>query len=82
MCFQHYGLDPGHNYISPGFSWQAGLKMMDVELILTHNYTFPGLSWQAALKMMNVELNLLTDIDQHLFIKEGSRRGVAMIIYQ
>ena len=55
---------------------------MDVELILTHNYTFPGLSWQAALKMMNVELNLLTDIDQHLFIKEGSRRGVAMIIYQ
>ena len=55
---------------------------MDVELILTHNYTSPGLSWQAALKIMDVELDLLTDIDQHLFIKEGIRGRVAMIIHQ
>ena len=53
VCLQHYGLDPAHNY------------------------TFPGLSWQAALKMMDVELDLLTDIDQHLFIEERIRRGVA-----
>ena len=58
VCLQHYGLCPAHNY------------------------TFPGLSWQAALKMMDVELDLLTDIDQHLLIEEGIRRGVAMIIHQ
>ena len=32
VCLQHYGLDPAHNYISPGLSWQAFLKMTDVEL--------------------------------------------------
>ena len=51
---QHYGLDPADNY------------------------TFPGFTWQAALKMMDVEFYLLTDIDQHLLIEEGIRRGVAM----
>ena len=39
------------------------------------NYTSPGLSWRTALKMMDVELDLLTDTDQHLFIKEGSGEG-------
>ena len=58
VCLQHYGLDPAYNY------------------------TFPGLSWQAALKMTDVELDLLTDIDQHLFIEEGIRGGVAMISHQ
>ena len=47
-----------------------------------HNYTSPGLFWQAALKMRNVELDLLTDIDQHLFIEEEIRRGMAMISHQ
>ena len=55
VCLQHYGLDPAHNYTSPGLSWQAALKMTDVEL------------------------DLLIDIDQHLFIKEGIRGGVVMI---
>ena len=58
VCLQHYGLDPAHNYTSPSLSWQAALKMMDVEL------------------------NLLTDIDQHLFIEEGIRWGIAMISHQ
>ena len=58
MCLQHYALDP------------------------VHNYTFPGLSWQAALKMTDMELDILTDIDQHLFIQEGIREGVAMISHQ
>ena len=47
-----------------------------------HNYTFPGFSRKAALKMADVELDLLTDIDQHLFIEEGIRGGVEMISHQ
>ena len=38
-----------------------------------HNYTSSGLSWQAT-------LDSLTDINQHLFIEEVSRGGVAMIM--
>ena len=34
MCLQHYDLNPPHNYTSPGLSWQAALKMMDVKLNL------------------------------------------------
>ena len=58
VCLQHYGLDPAHNY------------------------TFSGLSWQAALKMMDMEFDLLTDIDQHMFIKERIRGGMAMISHR
>ena len=32
VCLQHYDLDPAHNYTSPGLSWQASLKIADVEL--------------------------------------------------
>ena len=58
LCLQHYGFDP------------------------THNYTPPDLSWQAALKMTDMELDLLTDIDQHLFIEEGIRVGLVMVSHQ
>ena len=34
MCLQPYGLHPAHNYTSPGLSWQAALKMTDLELHL------------------------------------------------
>ena len=34
VCLQQYGLDPEHNYTSPGLSRQAALKMIDVELDL------------------------------------------------
>ena len=34
VCLQHYGLDPAHNYFSPGLSWQAAFKMRDVKLDL------------------------------------------------
>ena len=47
-----------------------------------HFYTAPGLSWKAALKMTKVKIDLLTDIDQHLFIEEGIRGGVAMICHR
>ena len=48
----------------------------------THTYTYPGLSGLVALKMTDVELDFLTDIDQHLFIEEKIRGGVAMISHQ
>ena len=32
LCFQHYGHDPAHNYTSLGLSWQAALKMTNLEL--------------------------------------------------
>ena len=58
VCLQHYGLDHTNNYTSPGFFWQAALKMTDVEL------------------------DLLTDIDQHLFIEEGIRGRVAIVSHR
>ena len=43
-CLQYYQLDP------------------------TQFYTSPGLSWNAMLKMTNIELELMSDIDQYLFL--------------
>ena len=34
VCLQHYDLDPAHNYTPSVLSWQAALKMTDVELNL------------------------------------------------
>ena len=43
MCIKYYKIDPFHSYAAPGFSWQAALKMTDVELELLSEkemYTF------------------------------------------
>ena len=32
MCLRYYGLDPCHYFSSPGLSWDAILKMTDIEL--------------------------------------------------
>ena len=32
ICLDYYGLDPCHNFSSPGLSWDAMLKMTGVEL--------------------------------------------------
>lgn len=33
-CLQYYKLDPGHNFTSPGLSWDAMLKMFDINFEL------------------------------------------------
>ena len=32
MCLKYYGLNPCHYFSSPGLSWDAMLKMTDIEL--------------------------------------------------
>ena len=44
-----------------------------------HYFTSPGLSWDAMLKMTGVKLELMSDIDQYLFIEKGIRGGVSYI---
>ena len=46
-----------------------------------HNYTYHGLPWQATFRMIEVESDLLTDIDQHLFLREETTGWVVMINY-
>ena len=36
-CLECYKIDPFHSYTAPGFSWQAALRMTDVELELINN---------------------------------------------
>ena len=44
-----------------------------------HFYTSPGLSWDAVLKETGVRLELLKDVDTHLFMEQGTRRGISMV---
>ncbi|GBM16979.1 hypothetical protein AVEN_133263-1 [Araneus ventricosus] len=40
------------------------------------------MAWQACLRMTCVELELLNEIDMHLFIEKGIRRGFVMISHR
>ena len=44
-----------------------------------HYFSSSGLSWDAMLKMTGVELEIISDIDMHLFIEKGVRRGISYI---
>ena len=44
-----------------------------------HYFNSPGLSWDAMLKMTGIKLELINDINMHLFIEKGMRRGVSYI---
>ena len=49
------------------------------ELDPCHYFSAPGLSWDAMLKMTDVKLEIISDIDQYLFIEKGSRGRITYI---
>ena len=49
------------------------------KLDCNYYYTAPSLSWDAMLKLTKVELELITDIEQYLFIESGIRGGMSQI---
>ena len=42
-----------------------------------HYVSAPGLTWDAMLKMIGINLELITDIDEQLFIERGMRGGIS-----
>ena len=46
---------------------------------LCHYFSSPGLSRDAMLKMTGIKLEEILDIDMHLFIEKGLRRGISYI---
>ena len=44
-----------------------------------HYFSSPGLSWDVMLKITGIELDLISDIEMHLFIEKGMRRGISYI---
>ena len=47
-----------------------------------HYYSAPGLSWDALLRMTNENLELITDLEQQLFIEKGMRGGISTITHR
>ena len=47
-----------------------------------HYYSAPGLSWDALLRMTKINLDLISDLDQQLFIEKGMRGGISTITHR
>ena len=47
-----------------------------------HYYSAPGLSWDALLRMTKINLDLISDLDQQLFIEKGMRGGISNITHR
>ena len=58
------------------------LNLKQYRLHPAHYYTSPGLSWDTMLKKIGVQLELLTDVDMHLFIEQGTCGGISVVSKQ
>ena len=58
------------------------LCLKDYGLDPCHYYSAPGLSWDALLRMTGVNLDLISDLDQQLFIEKGMRGGISTITHR
>ena len=47
-----------------------------------HYFSAPGLSWDALLRMTKINLDLISDLDQQLFIEKGMRGGISYIAHR
>ena len=47
-----------------------------------HYLTAPGMAWDAMLKLTGVKLEILTDMEQHLFIERGIRGGICQVSHR
>ena len=56
--------------------------LKDYGLDPCHYYSAPGLSWDALLRMTGVNLDLISDLDQQLFIEKGMRGGISTITHR
>ena len=45
-------------------------------------FSAPGLSWDALLRMTKINLDLISDVDQQLFIEKGMRGGISYIAHR
>ena len=53
--------------------------LKDYGLDPCHYFSSPGLAWDAMLKMTDIKLEKIHDIDMHLFLEKGMRRGISYI---
>ena len=58
------------------------LMLSHYKLDPVHYLTAPGMSWDAMLKFTGVELELLTDLNQHLFVEKGIRGGICQVSHR
>ena len=47
-----------------------------------HYFSAPGLSWDALLRLTKINLDLISDIDQQLFIEKGMQGGISYIAHR
>ena len=55
--------------------------MVNYGLDAAHFHTSPALAWSAALKVTDVELDVVTDIDQCLFIDRAVVGGISLAVF-
>ena len=55
------------------------LCLLYYKLDPVHYVSLPGLTFDACLKFTKVKLDLLTDVDQYLFLEKGIRGGISVI---